>query len=787
MKFITRHMKKCVIPFLFLMLFPVLAGAQSYKTAMKAGKTALKENRFEAAIQSFTEAISLKADLADAYIFRADAYEKSARPLDAANDYRKASDLDQKDVELSLKAGRLYYQLHKYEDAIFVLNRAIKADKKLLDPYMVKFDCLMALSNHKEALLTIEQALAVKKTAPIYYYHGAVSERLSHYQVAEDSYRKAIKKDKKFKEAYLGLAHSLWKQGKSDDALEYCNSVLQQYPQYAEAFVMSSRIYYGKSDLINAISSISKALDLVQNADSLYFKRAGYYAEVKQHANAISDYSKVVSLNATHHMAFYNRAVIYEKEKQIPEATADYKSFLKLTEKRNDLAVLQKDAKQKIYDLNIESEKPEIALTSPVLKANGIIEVPKNVKTLVINATIKDKSTFESIKVNSEMMDFDKLLNHVDLVQEVSISGQEKITIQATDIYHNTFTVSYSLLRTEVDPPLVEVYTPYTSSYKEIFLENEKPEMYIVGKVIDESLIRKVTIAGVAGIFNTDDKNPSFSATIPVEGKNDILIEAEDIYGNKSVTKFKLNWENARILSTNPMGKTWVVFIDNSDYRSFATLDGPEKDILTMKAAFAKYDIHNIIEKKNMTKAQMEKFFAIELRDYVREQKVNSLLVWYAGHGKFINETGYWIPVDAQRDEEFSYFNVNALKAFMQSYATYMTHVLVVTDACESGPSFYAAMRGAKDRNCGDFSSTKFKSSQVFSSAGAELAADNSPFTKTFARSLEYNNDDCIAIDNIVTKVTAAVSTSQKQSPKFGKISGLDDEDGTFFFIKKSK
>jgi hypothetical protein len=235
------------------------------------------------------------------------------------------------------------------------------------------------------------------------------------------------------------------------------------------------------------------------------------------------------------------------------------------------------------------------------------------------------------------------------------------------------------------------------------------------------------------------------------------------------------------------MGKTWVVFIDNSDYRSFATLDGPVKDIQTMRAAFSKYDIHNIIEKKNMTKQQMERFFAIELRDYVRDQKVNSLLVWYAGHGKFINETGYWIPVDAQRDEEFSYFNVNALKAYMQSYANYITHVLVVTDACESGPSFYAAMRGAKERNCGDYASTKFKSSQVFSSAGAELAADNSPFTKTFARTLDYNSNDCIAIDNIVNKVTAAVSQGQKQSPKFRNITRLDEQDGTFFFIKKTK
>ena len=206
-----------------------------------------------------------------------------------------------------------------------------------------------------------------------------------------------------------------------------------------------------------------------------------------------------------------------------------------------------------------------------------------------------------------------------------------------------------------------------------------------------------------------------------------------------------------------------------------------------MKSAFAKYKIHNIIHKKNMTKAQLERFFSIELRDLVKSNRVNSLLIWYAGHGKYINETGYWVPVDAKRDDEFTYFNINNLKASMQSYSKIITHTLVVTDACESGPSFYQAMRSTpKDRSCNDWQATKFKSSQVFSSAGYELASDNSQFTKTFANTLSSNPNSCIPIETVVKKVKIAVSKGgTKQKPKFGKIAGLADENGTFFFIKK--
>ena len=89
-------------------------------------------------------------------------------------------------------------------------------------------------------------------------------------------------------------------------------------------------------------------------------------------------------------------------------------------------------------------------------------------------------------------------------------------------------------------------------------------------------------------------------------------------------------------------------------------------------------------------------------------------------------------------------------------------------------------------KSCNDWQATKFKSSQVFSSAGYELATDNSQFTKTFANTLSSNPDACIPIETVVTKVSSAVQKSgAKQKPKFGKIAGLEDENGTFFFIKK--
>jgi len=388
--------------------------------------------------------------------------------------------------------------------------------------------------------------------------------------------------------------------------------------------------------------------------------------------------------------------------------------------------------------------------------------------------------------VNGSDVSIVKKIKGYKFTLELPVENLSQVTFEAEDVYGNNSKDVYTIVRTEVDAPEISLITPYANDDGQIYLDSEEPILYIEGVIMDESKIASILIDSVNASYIATSLNPSFSANVNIANKNKIWIEVEDIYGNKTHQEYLINRDNAHLAKDNPMGKTWVIFIENSNYKSFASLDGPTKDVTMMKAALAKYQIHNIIHKRDMTKTQMERFFSIELRDLVRKNHVNSIVVWYAGHGKFINNTGYWIPVDANRDDEFAYFNINSLKAAMQSYSSVITHTLVVTDACESGPTFYQAMRsGLKIRDCGDWKATKFKSSQVFSSAGYELASDNSQFTKTFANTLSYNPNSCIPIESIVKKVTSAVARNKQQKPQFGKIDGLADENGTFFFIKR--
>lgn len=235
----------------------------------------------------------------------------------------------------------------------------------------------------------------------------------------------------------------------------------------------------------------------------------------------------------------------------------------------------------------------------------------------------------------------------------------------------------------------------------------------------------------------------------------------------------------------NPMGKTWVVYIENSEYDNLADLEGPAKDAVTLKNGLYPYDIKMIIHKINLTKTELEEFFSSELKEHVLANKVKSLMIWYAGHGAFITDTGYWIPVDARENDESSYVSVKSILSSLKQYTT-ITHMLVVNDASQAGVSFYAAMRSAAIiRTCEHADNNDYASAQIFSSAGREDAADNSVFATAFYRALINNKNYCLPIEEIVGPVIIAVTSNEQQKPKFGKIAGLKDENGTFFFIKR--
>jgi tetratricopeptide (TPR) repeat protein len=770
-----------------LLLLNVGVFAQKYSTHYKAAETHFKAKEFALAIEDYCKALEIKSDYDKAINQRGLAFEELDDLESAAIDFKKAVGLKIKEEKYHNNLGRVYYKMEKYEEAIVELSLALGRDKNNLASYKMKVYSHIALQQYAEAVETANNAVLKSRSGETYYDLGVAHDCLKQYKEAVYNYGRAKFYSPEMVVAYIGLAYGQLHLGELDKAMEAANKALGLDDKNILALRVRSEIHVANHSKQKAIEDVSRILSYLPKEVEYYILRANLYNELGQHQNAITDYSKAISIRKDDYNTYYKRAQTYEKISDFSSAIKDYEMLKELSPYDGEAMKLYDKAKARLYELNKEGNNPVITFIKPVLLENGSLAVPKGSLLFTFKGQIKDQSKITFIKVNGKDASFSKDTLNPTFEIELNIQESKELSVTAFDDYQNSETNTYKIIETEVNAPVVKIITPYASDDGTIYLDDDAPTLNIEGKIEDESLITSLRIGGSTASYVLDKLNPKFSATVEVKNKESFVVSAEDKYGNKTEQKFVLNRENAELLANNPMGKTWVIFIENAKYNSFASLDGPTKDVTLMKSAFAKYKIHNMIHKKNMTKSQLERFFSIELRDLVKKNRVNSLLVWYAGHGKFINESGYWIPVDAKRDDEFSYFNINNLKAGMQSYSKIVTHTLVVTDACESGPSFYQAMRTINEnRSCNDWQATKFKSSQVFSSAGYELASDNSQFTKTFANTLNSNPNSCIPIEMVVGKVKAAVGKGKsKQKPKFGKIAGLEDENGTFFFMKK--
>ncbi len=779
-------MNKRIFYLAFVMLF-LSAGTygQSAKKYFKAGNVFVKNMKYEEAVNQFTSAIQLQPSESKYYYARGRANEVLEKYGDAKADYEKTIVFSPRDVNAMIGIGKVCNKMGQFGEALVYLNRASGLEKRNAQIYPEKVITLIGLERFDQALRVSDTAILIKETPMNYYYRGIIYTKLNNDLYARREFEKAISKDKKLVEPRLALADHLLLHDDNEGALNQINEVLKNDDRNTDAYLLRSRVFKKNFDYPGAINDLSKNILIDPDNPDFYLDRGKCYQEFNQPTNAINDFTKYISLNDKNPDAFFARAKSYEDIFDFPKAMDDYKRITVLSEFNQEARKLLKAAQERLYELNREKDAPEITDMSPVPEGE-LLEIRGDASTLLITGKIKDKSKIKSLVINDEPVPINEKNAGNEFFANINVTGKNSLTITALDDYDNEKTLKYSLYRTEIIPPKINVMAPYASDDARMYLDDNSPTLYLQGRITDESRIKSILIEGVTASYPLSDLNPVFTATIDILNKNKITIEAEDIYGNRQSSVFSLSREGATIAETNPMGKTWVVFIENSSYSKFTPLEGPGKDVNLMNVAFAKYQIHKIIHKQNMTKSDMEKFFSIELRDLVRTNQVKSLLIWYSGHGKFINEVGYWIPVDAELDNEFSYFNINTLKGSMETYMSYLTHTLVVTDACESGPSFYQAMRSdPKIRSCDDWQATQFKSSQVFSSAGYELAVDDSQFTRTFASALSNNPNACIPIEEVVMKVATAVGDNNKQKPKFGKITGLRDEDGTFFFITK--
>jgi tetratricopeptide (TPR) repeat protein len=788
--FLPIHFLKKLLYILFIIAFGFCnhAFAQNAKHHIKAGEQFLENGLTDAAVEEFNKAIALDPEEGKAYSSLAEALLVKGDSLAVAENYQKAAALDFDAVHNYHLAADYYYRLENTGKALESIEAGLLIKPKDIDLLLLKAQIYYYQKEYTTSYEVSAAAIKSKDLALAYFYNGASAFYLGNIEEAEKNLEKAIIRDKNLAEAYLVIAEMQLGQEKYEYAVDNCSMVLLLLdPENVRALVLRSRAFQAMNEPDDAISDITKAIGLSNNNEDLLLERAQINLDYALYSDAIHDYSIVISQNPSSLESYQNRAYAYEQLGQTEMALSDYIILQSLLESSGRNPELKLYTQNRIFELGEETIKPVVEIETPNINDNLELSVEEGLQKFTLRGIILDNSDLKELKVNNSPVSFVKEApgRYVFSI-ELATANLDFVSVTAMDVYDNVNTESYPISYIETEAPMVEMISPVAGTAGVIQLEAGDNTLYIEGRVIDKSHIVSIKVDEVNASFTPGDYNPKFTATIDIQNRKNLTITATDAFGNETQKVFEFAKDGYLLSDNNPMGKTWVVVIENTQYQEFTNLSAPARDIKLLTAALDRYQVSKILHKKNMTKRELERFFAIDLRDLIISNQVNSLLIWYAGHGENVNDIGYWIPTDGRQGDEYSFYNINALKASLYSYQS-LTHTLVVSDACHAGESFTIAMRGSKNSlaTCNDLSLITSKSALVLTSAYREPALDNSYFARTFANALANNPADCIPIDAIAERITIVMNKNTAQKPVFGRISGLEDHNGTFFFVTK--
>ncbi|MEO7079986.1 MAG: hypothetical protein ABIY71_00615 [Flavobacteriales bacterium] len=704
---------------LTMLLGSFVASAQDGKVFLKDAEKMRASGQLDAALEQYGFAIRVDSSYVKALLGRASLYLDMGRMEERMADMEHVARLTPRDGANQTLAAMACLDAHDPAKARKYADAAIAISSKNMDALQTKVRACLALPDVPCAVAAADAALALKGTTDTYYLHACSRMASGDYATADTDLDKVVEWNPLYEAAYVASGETqlaLYKTYRGismqmralEKAINRCTRGLELNPSSTELLIVRSKAYAFQKEFSKAIDDVSKCVAFGREDSVVYYQRALYYHGFGQEQNAVNDLNKLLLQSPDNVRFLLLRAECREANLDLDGAAKD----LGLAEKQmkdhptawsaDDLkaiTVSKERVQVRVFEMNREADPPVITVVEPMRK-DDVVQVSSALAKVKVAGHIRDKSLLKSIKVQDVEADFDPEELSPEFRATVPISAAAKeIEVMAEDVYGNRSTITLKIQRTEGDPPSLLVSLPSVSADRVAEVPAGKDQIFVEGRASDPSGIRSVIVDGKFASFIPDTVSTDFSIKLDITGKEHFTVRAEDRYGNVAEMVYALKRAAPVVVATkpaadkpvSPMGNTWVVYIENSNYRNMPALTS--LGMGKMRKAFAKYDAQRTIVKKNLSKTELERFFNIELRDLVRSGQVNTLLVWYEGHGRSQGGKAYWIPIDGKADDVYSFYNYGPLKGLMENYSESVKTTLVVSDASGNDPSFYELTR----------------------------------------------------------------------------------------------
>jgi len=227
-----------------------------------------------------------------------------------------------------------YMKQQNYQEAISLLQKAIKTDSSYVDAYLALRQVYLIVGDTNKALVICKKGVRcfsdpesnrkmAKAIASLYAMMGEPEK-------AEKIFTDIIKEYPKDANSYDLYAYFLESEGRYDEALENYKKAYQLNPDDRGVAFRLGKAYFERERYQEAIKFLSKAKEAFSDDIEIIKKLAESYSELGQYGKAIEEYKSIIKIIPKHVSSRIQIGNAYLKMRQYQKAESYYKEALKL-------------------------------------------------------------------------------------------------------------------------------------------------------------------------------------------------------------------------------------------------------------------------------------------------------------------------------------------------------------------------------------------------------------------------------------------------------------------------
>ena len=263
------------------------------------GNTLKKQNKIEASLEAYNNAIKFESDSYYGYFGLANYYRDRDNWERAISLYQKAVELECDNPQVYFCLGQSWYKQGQIEKAATAYEQTLKLHPQHFQANIELASCYSHLEQWDRAIQIYQKLLEINpENSKANFLLGEIFVRQENWQEAITAYEKTIELHPQHFQANIDLANCYRNLQQWDKAIQIYQKLLELNPNNAKVHLLLAEIFAEQENWQEAVTAYSKTIELNPKHFQANIELGKCYCNLQQWDKAIQIYQKLLELNS---------------------------------------------------------------------------------------------------------------------------------------------------------------------------------------------------------------------------------------------------------------------------------------------------------------------------------------------------------------------------------------------------------------------------------------------------------------------------------------------------------